>query len=481
MPEQGNRHSVGVLLKVPRSGMSDISARHDAQASFQPGGVLPFHARSVESVCLSDAVATLAVRDQIQLLIECRRVLVPDGTVLCAEDDAPATHAALSRWAELVGLVHAAAPHAGRAWRKRAASTETSPLVSILIPSSNPRYFLECLDSAIAQTYPRTEIIICDDSEGDVIERLVESRVGRAVIRYEKNPRRLRARGNTERCLSLARGEYIKYLNDDDVLEPECVATLLGAFLRIPDLVLATSHRRRINQASQVIEDMEATRPAVNRDLVIDGVTLANAVIMYGMNFIGEPSTALFRRRDFEKRPELDMQHLFHFNGEPVKGAYDLAMWSRLLVQGNAAFFRGRLSRFRVHAGQAQAQPSVVALSIVGIRRLQKQWIDLGLFRQYPPHLLRCHPVACNEAKANDWQLEAVCSLDHPPEPPEVAVRKWRKTRRHAFEGDIKALVRRQPDLLRLVCRPPYGFKERRQEWRQSMTSVLRWLIFART
>ena len=138
MPEQGNRHSVGVLLKVPRSGMSDISARHDAQASFQPGGVLPFHARSVESVCLSDAVATLAVRDQIQLLIECRRVLVPDGTVLCAEDDAPATHAALSRWAELVGLVHAAAPHAGRAWRKRAASTETSPLVSILIPVIEP-------------------------------------------------------------------------------------------------------------------------------------------------------------------------------------------------------------------------------------------------------------------------------------------------------------------------------------------------------
>ena len=363
MPEQGTRHRVGVLLKASRSGVSGISARHDAQASFQPGGVLPFHARSVESVCLSDAVATLAVRDQIQLLIECRRVLVPDGTVLCAEDDAPATHAALSRWAELVGLVHAAAPHAGRAWRKRAASAGTAPLVSILIPSSNPRYFLECLDSAIAQTYPRTEIIICDDSEGDVIERLVESRVGRAVIRYEKNPRRLRARGNTERCLSLARGEYIKYLNDDDVLEPECVATLLGAFLRIPDLVLATSHRWRINQASQVIEDMEATRPAVNRDLVIDGVTLANAVIMYGMNFIGEPSTALFRRRDFEKRPELDMQHLFHFNGEPVK------------VKGTC--------NHQDHAGVGAALPD--AVQYYRIRKLQEMGCNSLRTSHNPP------------------------------------------------------------------------------------------------
>ena len=85
MSGQGMRPSVGVLLKAPRSGLLDISARSDAQASFDPGGNLPFDDRSVESVCLGDAVTTLSVRDQIQLLMQCRRVLLPGGTVFCAE------------------------------------------------------------------------------------------------------------------------------------------------------------------------------------------------------------------------------------------------------------------------------------------------------------------------------------------------------------------------------------------------------------
>ncbi|MBI4190920.1 MAG: glycosyltransferase, partial [Betaproteobacteria bacterium] len=296
---------------------------------------------------------------------------------------------------------------------------------------------------------------------------------------YVKNPARLGARANFEKCLSLARGEYVKFLNDDDVLEPECVATLLGAFLKIPDLVLATSHRWRINSASQVIDDMEATRPAVNRDLVIDGVTLANAVIMYGMNFIGEPSTAMFRRRDFEKRPRLDAEYTFHFNGEQVRGAVDLAMWSRLLVQGNAAFFRKRLSRFRIHDEQAQAQPDIVARSIEGTRGLQKQWIDLGLFRRYPPHLLLCQPLTRGEAEANDWRVEAVRSVCSPPMPPEEAIRAWRAIRRHAFEGDMRELVRHRPDVLRLVCRPHSGRNARRSvaiAWSLFATKVANWM-----
>jgi glycosyltransferase involved in cell wall biosynthesis len=212
--------------------------------------------------------------------------------------------------------------------------------VTIAIPSSNPRYFLESLDSALGQTYPHVEIVICDDSEGDAIPAMAASRAGRVELRYERNPQRLRARRNYQKCLALARGEYVKFLNDDDVLEPECVARLVRAFQEVPDLVLATSHRLRIDNDSRVMEDMPATLPAVARDVVVEGVSLANAVIMYGLNFIGEPSTALFRRSDFERRECLDGDRPFHFNGEEVRGAIDLAMWSRLLVQGNAVFLR---------------------------------------------------------------------------------------------------------------------------------------------
>lgn len=428
--------SLGVLLNPRRSDLLDLSARSDAHAAFEPGADLPFDDRGVAGVWLGDAVGSLPVRDQIHLLMQCRRLLQPGAQVICAEVDAAATYGGLARWAELVGLVDLPAPRTGQGWRKRDASTDASPLVSILIPSSNPRYFSECLDSAIAQTYARIEIVICDDCESDAIAQLTAARADRATIRYVKNPERLRARLNYQKCLSLARGEYVKFLNDDDLLAPECVATLLSAFLNVPDLVLATSHRWRINSDSQVIEDMPATRPVVNRDLVIDGVSLGNAMIMHGLNFIGEPSTAMFRRRDFEPRPHLDAEGPFHFNGDEVPGAIDLAMWSRLLVQGNVAFFKKRLSRFRIHGEQAQAQPQVVARSVDGIRGLQKQWISLGLFRRLPPHLLLCQPLARSEAEANDWSVVAARSLPSSGLPKDEAIRAWRATRRHGFESE---------------------------------------------
>jgi len=246
---------------------------------------------------------------------------------------------------------------------------------------------------------------------------------------------RLRTRRNYEQCLALARGEYVKFLNDDDVLEPDCVATLVDAFVRVPGLTLATSNRLRIDADSRPMPDMPATRPAVDQDLVVDGVSLANAAIMYGLNFIGEPSTALIRRRDFALRPDVDGGRPFNFNGEEVRGAVDFSMWSRLLVQGNAAFFSRRLSRFRSHGEQAQARGDVVARSVAGIRALQRQWIDLGLFRRWPPHLLqvRAFEEAASIADA-PWRLMPVRSLPAPNVLAEDAVTAWRDTRHHAFE-----------------------------------------------
>jgi hypothetical protein len=125
----------------------------------------------------------------------------------------------------------------------------------------------------------------------------------------------------------------------------------------------------------------------------------------------------------------------FQFNGEEVRGAIDLAIWSRLLVQGNAAFFVKRLSRFRIHDEQAQARPEVVARSIVGIRGLQRQWIELGLFRRFPPHFLFCQPLDNGCLAASDWTLAPLRFLGPPNVPPRDALNAWRATKRHAFDN----------------------------------------------
>jgi hypothetical protein len=216
------------------------------------------------------------------------------------------------------------------------------------------------------------------------------------------------------------------------------VATLVEAFLRVPDLTLATSHRLRIGADSRPLDDMPATRPVIDRDVIVNGTSLANAAIMHGLNFIGEPSTALFRKRDFDRRMHLDGERPFQFNGEEVRGAVDFAMWSRLLVKGNAAFFSRRLSRFRIHGRQAQANPEVVQRSIEGIRGLQRQWIELGLFRRWAPHLLAVQDFPGPVDGAGEWQLAQLCSLPAAAMAPGEALRAWRATRRHAFDSLVQ-------------------------------------------
>lgn len=412
-------------------GAIDVATRDDADVPLDIGGEFPFADAAVAELRMGDAAAKLGARDALQLLIECRRVLAPGARLRLVEGDAVRTRAALARWAALAGLVHLPSEATEPGWRAPHDVDAPDALVSIVIPSSNPRYFGECIDSALAQTYRNIEIVVSDDCATDAIGALVEAREARVPIRYVKNPERLRTRGNYEQCLALAHGTYVKFLNDDDVLEADCVATMVEAFRRIPGLTLATSNRTRIGAASEVLADMPATRPAVDRDLVVDGVSLANAAIMYGLNFIGEPSTALVRKRDFALRPEIDDVGPFNFNGEAVRGAIDFAMWGRLLVQGKAAFFAKRLSRFRVHEEQAQAKEDVVARSIAGIRALQRHWIDLGLFRRWPPHLLHARDYADDDAP---WELVPVRSLPSPPGDAATALEAWRATPRHPFD-----------------------------------------------
>jgi hypothetical protein len=430
-----------VCLTVAETDDGLLRARTGSNGTAGSSWELPFADRSVAGFQLDESAARLSVRNRLQLLIECRRSLKPSGLILLPRSGAQAVHAVMARWAALVGLVERHDGQASTGWQKHADSIDPKPLVSILIPASNPRYFLECLDSAIAQTHSPVEIIVCDDSEGAEVEAMVSSRCARAPINYYRNEPRLRARLNYEKLLSLARGEYIKFLNDDDLLAPDCIAALLKPFCEIPDLSLVTSHRQIIDENSQPIPDIPATRPVTVEDIIISGISLANSVIMHGLNIVGEPSTMLFRKRDFAWRPHLDGERPFHFNGEEVRGAADLAMASRVLVQGNAVFLCARLSSFRRHAQQAQARADVVIRSIAGIRGLQRQWIELGLFRGVHPNILETRRLSPEHATHINWNLSPVLSLPPTGNLPEEDVRRWRDTRRHAF--DFVASVQR--------------------------------------
>ena len=143
--------AVDIARAEHRAGRIDVSTRSDADVNLAPHCELPFEDRAVASLRLGSAVTAMPVRDQIQLLLECRRVLAPGGQII--PDLAPSgALERLARWAALVGLVPLAEGREELGWTKRSRAEAPTPLVTIAIPASNPRYFLESLDSALGQT-----------------------------------------------------------------------------------------------------------------------------------------------------------------------------------------------------------------------------------------------------------------------------------------------------------------------------------------
>jgi len=109
-------------------------------------------------------------------------------------------------------------------------------LVSICIPTFNRINFLkEAIQSAQNQTYQNIEIIISDNSQDDITRNYIKT-VDDKRIRYYKNSKNIGSFANLKKVASLAKGKYIKFLLDDDILKPTCVEKMLKAFEAHPKI-----------------------------------------------------------------------------------------------------------------------------------------------------------------------------------------------------------------------------------------------------
>lgn len=110
---------------------------------------------------------------------------------------------------------------------------ENKPKVSIIIPVYNVRGYLEdALLSVIQQTYKNLEIIIIDDGSNDGSEIICDNyakKDDRIKVIHQKNGGLSTAR-NTG--LDNASGEYIAFLDSDDIFHPEAIQRMLDATLK---------------------------------------------------------------------------------------------------------------------------------------------------------------------------------------------------------------------------------------------------------
>ena len=108
------------------------------------------------------------------------------------------------------------------------------------------------------------------------------------------------------------------------------------------------------------------------------------------MNFIGEPSTVMFRRQHLaDVKPNISC-----LDGQTVRAINDLAMYANVLRHGNLAYLCEPLSCFRMHAEQRQQQGDMQELFRQYVRVFTSQIHAMGLYRPQADGQVRWRPLA---------------------------------------------------------------------------------------
>lgn len=98
-------------------------------------------------------------------------------------------------------------------------------MVSVIVPVyNNTNYLKDCVDSILSQTYSDIELILVDDGSNDECARLCDSYSDKASVYHKKNGGVSSARNFG---LDKARGEFICFVDSDDIVSPLYIETLV--------------------------------------------------------------------------------------------------------------------------------------------------------------------------------------------------------------------------------------------------------------
>lgn len=120
-----------------------------------------------------------------------------------------------------------------------------NPLVSVVVPVyKTEKYIRNCILSVINQTYSNLEILLIDDGSPDNCPQICEEYANsdnRISVVHKKNGGLSDARN---RGIEIASGEYITFLDSDDVIGPHMIESMTSLILKeSADIVKMRSER----------------------------------------------------------------------------------------------------------------------------------------------------------------------------------------------------------------------------------------------
>ena len=203
------------------------------------------------------------------------------------------------------------------------------PIVSVLMTSYNrEKYIAEAIESVLASTYQNYELIIVDDCSTDNTVSIAKSYAARdARIKVYINEQNLGDYKNRNKAASYAKGNYLKYLDSDDMIMPWGLEVFVYGMNRFPEAALGISSNQ---QENIIYPQLQSCSDAFRL------YYYKNKLLSVG------PTAAIIRKDVFEQ--------IGGFSGENYLG--DTQLWFKIAQFSPVVYLPTGLIYWREHSGQ---------------------------------------------------------------------------------------------------------------------------------
>lgn len=206
--------------------------------------------------------------------------------------------------------------------------------VSIVMPTFNVSVFLEdTVKSVLQQSYSNWELIIVDDSSSDdtpdLIKRMAEME---PRIRYELSSENQGAGVTRNKALSLATGQYIAFLDSDDLWHEDKLLQQL-AFMAAHNAPICHTSYEYIDEKGCNISGEVQVRESVDLISNLKNTEIGTSTAIIDRTKVVEP-----------------------FEFKPLRARQDLRLWIDLLGNGHKSYGLNQvLVKYRVRGGSVSS------------------------------------------------------------------------------------------------------------------------------
>jgi glycosyltransferase involved in cell wall biosynthesis/peptidoglycan/xylan/chitin deacetylase (PgdA/CDA1 family) len=228
-------------------------------------------------------------------------------------------------------------------------------LVSVVIPCYNQAHFLaEAIESVLAQSYPRVEIVVVDDGSPDNTREVAARYPEVRYVRQENQG--LAAARNTG--LRHSRGEYLVFLDADDRLLPEAVEAGLRQLRTHPECAFTFGKWKSIAANGSPLARTPPPPFAVQGDPYI---------FLLQCNHIQMHATVLYRRSVFEVVGVFDPS---------LNASEDYDLYLRITRQYPVCAHATIVAEYRRHGSNMTHDPARMLRTSVTVLRRQRQHVQ---------------------------------------------------------------------------------------------------------